>query len=140
MPSLDFDTFIKRLKKAKVVAVVGATVNVEKYGYKIMHELLETGYIVVPVTPKYEQVLGVKAVAKLQDINRPLDVVVFVVPPHVTGKIIRKLPAEARKWLIWLQPGSYTIRETTLLEQKGFDYVAGFCILKDFLLQLKNTN
>ena len=138
MPALDFNEFVSRLKSASTVAVVGATTNTKKYGYKIVEELNSAGYSVIPVNPKYKDILGIPAVARLEDIVGSVDVIVFVVPPHITCEIIKKLPSKYKNSLIWLQPGSYTQKEVKLLEQQNLTYVAGFCILKDFLLQLKN--
>lgn len=138
MPALDFNGFVKYLKKATTVAVVGATINPQKYGYKIVKELISAGYLVIPVNPKYKRILEIPAVASLEDIKDLIDVIVFVVPPSITYEIIKNLPPKYKDSLIWLQPGSYTPKEVDLLEQQGLTYVAGFCILKDFLLQLKN--
>lgn len=97
----DIDEFMKQ----KRFAVIGATDNNEKYGYKIFKNLQERGYEVYPVNPKLEELEGTKVYHTLSDIPVRVDVINFVVPPPVTEQILKECNKLGLK-RIWLQPGS----------------------------------
>ena len=46
------------LRDFKNFAVLGATTDTKKYGYKIVQRLCEIGKTVYPVSPKYDEVYG----------------------------------------------------------------------------------
>ncbi len=139
--SVDFENFVSILRNSKTIAVVGATNNKDKYGYKIVNELLQAGYNVVPINPKYKEVVGIRAFASISDAIehgfKP-EVIVFVVPPVVSKKVLRKLKdtQEFSTRLVWFQPGSYDNSTLEYAKQYGIHYAEGFCILKDFLFRV----
>jgi hypothetical protein len=85
--------------------LVGASSNLEKYGNKIFQDLLNWEYNVVPVNPNEEEILWIKAYSSLSEISFNIDVVICVVPPVVTEKIIDEI---ILLWIknVWMQPWS----------------------------------
>lgn len=63
------------LKKAKRIAVVGLSNNPERTSYQIAKAMQEAGYEIIPVNPTIDEVLGVKAVKSLKEINGHVDIV-----------------------------------------------------------------
>jgi predicted CoA-binding protein len=51
---------IKEMLEMKTWAVVGASENKEKFGWKIYKKLKDKGYKVFPVSPNYETIDGDK--------------------------------------------------------------------------------
>jgi uncharacterized protein len=92
------------LSKEFTYAVVGASNNPEKYGYKVLKSLSESGYRVIPINPREKEILGLKVYKSISEMEF-IDVVIFVVPPNVTLEI---LPDCVKKKItkVWLQPGS----------------------------------
>ncbi|ODN31454.1 CoA-binding protein [Fervidobacterium thailandense] len=87
------------------IAVVGATINTDKFGNIIVRNLKSKGYDVVPVTPKYEQVEGIPTVKDVSDLPKDVDLIVFVIPPEVGILELEKAyKAGFRKF--WFQPGA----------------------------------
>ncbi|HSX11136.1 MAG TPA: bifunctional acetate--CoA ligase family protein/GNAT family N-acetyltransferase [Chlamydiales bacterium] len=74
----------------KTVAVVGATENEGSVGRTVMHNLLATpfGGEVIPVNPKRDAVLGVKAYPSLKSIPKKIELVVVVTPAKIVPSII----------------------------------------------------
>ncbi|MFA6042155.1 MAG: CoA-binding protein [Patescibacteria group bacterium] len=94
-------------------AVVGATTNVEKYGFRVLQYLHAHQLDVVGVNPKYSSVSGVPCYASIEAIPKKPDVLVFVVPPQIGLHILH----EAHHYgftKIWFQPGAES-QETTIL-------------------------
>ena len=80
----------EELMKKKIWAVVGATTDKDKYGYKIYKELKEAGYKVYPISPKYEEIDGDKAYKSLRDLPEKPEVVDFVVNPKIGIGIVKE--------------------------------------------------
>ena len=96
---------IYEFMKQRKFAVVGATDNTEKFGYKIFKNLKDRGFEVYPVNPKLKELDGTPVYPTLSDIPMKVDVVDFVVPPAVTEEILKECNKLGLK-RIWLQPGS----------------------------------
>ena len=72
------DKLIKEcLLKSRHIALIGASVRQELAAYEVMKYLLEKGYKVFPVNPKYkdDSILGQKVFADLLDIPTSIDLV-----------------------------------------------------------------
>ncbi|NMA83719.1 MAG: CoA-binding protein [Epulopiscium sp.] len=95
----------KRLLGKKVWAVVGATTDTDKYGYKIYKALKDAGYTVYPISPKYEKIDGDQAYKTLSDLPETPQVVDFVVNPRIGVEVVKECKQLGIKD-IWLQPGT----------------------------------
>lgn len=96
-------------------AVVGASTNRERYGNRIVRKLHEHGFKTIPVSPKYDEVEGLKTYPSLLDIEGPIDVVNFVVNPSIGLKVLDECIQLGIK-KIWLQPG--TVSEALVSKAK----------------------
>jgi len=92
-------------KTYKQIAVVGVSDDADKYGHKIFRDLLRAGYTVAGVNPKGGFVLGRNIYRSLEEIATKPDLVITVVPPAVTEKVVEECNRLGIKNL-WLQPGS----------------------------------
>jgi predicted CoA-binding protein len=90
---------------AEKVAILGASVNPERYAYKAFHMLREYGHTVFPVTPKFAEQEGVKAVAKLSQLTVPIDTLTMYVGPDISTKLKDEIVALHPKRVIF-NPGS----------------------------------
>jgi predicted CoA-binding protein len=88
------------------IAVVGVSLNKEKYGYKIFKDLKKNGYKVYGVNPRIDKFEdGTKIYKKLSEIPVKIDIVITVVPPQSSEKIVDECIELGIK-NIWFQPGS----------------------------------
>ncbi|WP_425060760.1 putative protein YccU [Sporomusa carbonis] len=109
-------------------AVVGATNNTDKFGYKIFKALKEAGYNVYPVNPGINEILGEKCYSALKDIPVKPDVVNVVVPPRVGEQIMNNC-AELGIKNVWLQPGANAATVVELAKNLGLNVVDQNCVL-----------
>ena len=92
-----------------------------------MRYLLAAGYRVIPVRPRNcEEVLGVRCVASLAEIDEPIDLVdVFrreeAAPQHAREAV------EAGAKAFWLQLGLRSPEARRICEDAGLDYVEDEC-------------
>lgn len=103
----------KEMLEYKKWAVVGATNNKESYGYKVFNKLRENNYTVYPVTPKFDEIDGVKTYKSIKDIPDNIEVVNFIVSPKIGISIIEDvIDLEIKN--IWMQPGT---RDPKIIEK-----------------------
>jgi acyl-CoA synthetase (NDP forming) len=76
---------MNRIFHPKAVAVIGASAETGKIGNSVMRNLINGGDkgAIVPVHPKQEEILGVKAYKSVLDYPGEIDVAVFAVPAHL---------------------------------------------------------
>lgn len=112
-----------------VYALVWASNNPEKYGNKIFLDLVDGWYTVYPVnnrdtTPIDEHIVY----AKLTDLPVRIDVVIFVVPPEVTERLI---PVVYDMWIshVWMQPGAQSPQAIALCDKLWIDCIHDACVM-----------
>ncbi|PLX20944.1 CoA-binding protein [Candidatus Parcubacteria bacterium] len=118
------------IDKKYTYAIVGASNNEEKYGYKVLRDLKDAGYKVVPINPREKEILGLRAYLKLSDYKEGIDVVVFVVPPQVTEAVLKEV-RELEIKNVWMQPGSESWEAIEYCEKNNINYIHNACIMID---------
>lgn len=116
------------LKKAKRIAVVGLSNNPERTSYQVSAAMQKAGYEIIPVNPTIDgEVLGVKAVASLKDIEGHIDIVnVFRRSEQLLD--VAKEFADIDADIFWAQLGLINEEAYTFLKEKGFTVVMDRCI------------
>lgn len=116
------------LDRRNVFAVVGASRDPQKYGHRVYSDLKNAGYRVYPVNPNAQEVLGDKCYPSLEELPASPDVVVTVVPPHITERMVEECRRlGVRK--VWMQPGSESERAIEYCERNNIAVVHGVCIM-----------
>ena len=89
----------------KVVAVVGASSNRNKFGNRAVRAFVHQGYTVVPINPHETEVEGLKAYASVLDFQGTIDMASIYVPPEIGEQVIGEI---AQKGIaeVWLNPGA----------------------------------
>jgi predicted CoA-binding protein len=93
------------MAESKVVAVIGASSNRQKFGNRAVRAFTRQGYTVVPIHPREREVEGLKAYGSVLDVPGPIDMASFYVPPAIGEQVIEEV---ARKHIpeVWLNPGA----------------------------------
>ena len=89
----------------KIVAVIGASNNRQKFGNRAVRAFTQQGYTVLPINPRVREVEGLKAYGSVLDVPGPIDMASFYVPPAIGEQVIEEV---ARKRIpeVWLNPGA----------------------------------
>jgi predicted CoA-binding protein len=90
---------------AKVVAVIGASGNRNKFGNRAIRAYKEQGFTVVPINPHEAEVEGLKAYRSVLDVPGTIDMASFYVPPDVGLRVIDDVAAKGIAE-VWLNPGA----------------------------------
>ena len=126
------DEVIRRLVRAKRVAVVGASDDPSRASYQIASYLKSVGKEVVPVNPNHPSVLGLTCYPALADIPGDIDLVdVFRRPEFCPGVVEEAIATRAKA--VWLQSGIYSEEAKRLAEEAGIDFVQGPCLMVEHM-------
>lgn len=118
----------KLLQTYHTFAVVGVSQDPAKYGHEVFAALLEHGYTVYPVNPKYEQVDGHPCYPSLTALPVTPEVAVLIVPPAVTETLIPLCHQQGVK-VVWMPPGAWSPQAVVACEQLGLEEVHDVCLV-----------
>lgn len=123
------------LKSVKTVAIIGCSANKYRTSYHIANYLKENGIRIIPINPKYEEVLGVKcypSITKVPD-DLTIDIVDIFRDSEHTADMVREVlqwtEKTGQKPLIWTQLSVSSEEAKSLAEEAGLDYVENECIM-----------
>ncbi len=122
----------KFLGKDNIIAVVGATINKEKWGYKVYKALKRAFPVVYAVNPKYKEIEKDKCYPGLKSLPEKPDVVITVVPPKITGTVV-KVCRELGISKVWMQPGSESKKAVGFCKKNMIEVVYNACFVVDGL-------
>ena len=104
-------------KNGKII-VLGASTDPGRYSYKAQEKLMGIGVDVIPVTPKYEEVQGVKTVSSLSDIQESIEGITFYVNQKISDSMEGKILDLPLKYVIF-NPGTENPSLSKKLTDKG---------------------
>ncbi len=118
------------LERVSSIAVLGIKDRPDEDAYRVPLYMQERGYRIVPVNPKCETVLGEPAVASLDDVREPVDLVnVFRAPAHVPAHVDEILRLERPPLGVWLQLGIAHEASARRLADAGIAVVQDRCLM-----------
>ncbi|PKL90647.1 MAG: CoA-binding protein [Candidatus Goldiibacteriota bacterium HGW-Goldbacteria-1] len=106
--------------KEKVV-VIGASHKPERYSYKAIQALLNSGHEVIPVNPGLKEVLGLQVVNSIADIKGSVDTVTLYVGSERLVQMADEIIALKPKRII-ANPGAESEVMRKAAEKNGIDY------------------
>ena len=114
--------------KNNLIAIVGASNDPEKYGNRILLDLISKGYNVAAINNKEDYIAGIKSYESVLYLNDVPSIINFVVPPKTGFKITKEL-VENGFDNFWYQPGAESKEITTLLINKNKNFIDDKCIM-----------
>ena len=89
----------------KVVAVIGASSDRNKFGNRAVRAFQAQGYTVVPINPHEAAVEGLKTYPTVLDYPGTIDMASIYLPPEIGEQVIGEI---AQKGIaeVWLNPGA----------------------------------
>ncbi len=90
---------LETLFRPQSIAVVGASANERSQGYEFVQGLVEIGFPgpIYPVNPKLDELLGLKAYPRLEDIPGTVDFVISAVPANFVLELVDGAKAKGAK-------------------------------------------
>ncbi len=123
----DIPTLRRILQETRVVASVGLSRDWYRPSFFAAKYLQEHGYRVIPVNPRYEEILGEKCYPSLRDIPEKVDVVqIFQRPERVTPFVEDAIKIGAK--VVWMQLGIVNEEAATRARKAGLEVVMDRCM------------
>lgn len=116
------------IDKNLTYAIVGASNNPDKYGHKVMQDLIDGGYKVIPINPNNEEILNKKAYATISEVLEDVDVIIMIVPPKISLQVLLQIKEKGIN-KVWFQPGSEDETVIKYCQDNGIEYIIGACIM-----------
>ena len=126
------DDLSEFLKKTNKIAVVGASRDKEKFGYKVYTTLKRDGFSVYPVNPKADNIDNDRCYPSLSALPIKPDVVITVVPPKITEEVVKEM-LKLGIDKIWMQPGSESPSAVDFCKKNKIKVITNLCFVVDGL-------
>lgn len=123
----DIPTLRRILQGCRTIAVVGLSAEWHRPSYFAAKYMQEHGYRIVPVNPKYPQILGETSYARLEDIPFPVDMVDVFRKEADIPPIAASAAAIGAKCL-WQQLGLRSAEADRIATEAGLDSVWDRCV------------
>ena len=123
----DIETIRSILKENKSIAVVGLSANWNRPSFFATKYMQQKGYKIIPVNPRYSEILGEKCYKSLLDIEEKVDIVDCFrksddILPIATDAI--KIKAK----VLWMQLSVFNEDATVLSRNAGLKVVQDRCV------------
>ena len=115
------------LSSAKNIAVVGLSPDESKPSNEVAKFLIERGFSVFPVYPKFDEILGRKVYRNLTEIDENIDVVVMFRKGEFASELVKDTVKKGVKTL-WLQLGITNDEAGAVARENGINFVQDKCI------------
>jgi predicted CoA-binding protein len=123
----DAPTLRRILTACRTIAVVGLSAEWHRPSYFAAKYMQQHGYRIVPVNPRYDEVLGERCYPSLTDIPHPVDLVDVFRRTEDVLPIAEQAIAIGAKCL-WQQLGVKNLEADALARAAGLDSVMDRCV------------
>lgn len=123
----DIASLRRILKGCRTIAVVGLSAEWHRPSYFAAKYLQARGYRIVPVNPRYAEVLGERCYAALEDIPHPVDMVDVFRREADLPPVARAAVAIGARCL-WQQLGVRSAEADAIARAAGLDSVMDRCV------------
>ncbi|NCF27099.1 MAG: CoA-binding protein [Gammaproteobacteria bacterium] len=135
----DIPTIRRILKENHTVAMVGLSADWYRPSYFAAKYLQDHGFRVIPVNPRYEEILGEKCYGSVQDIPDAIDVVDCFrrtgdIPPLADAAI------EVGAKVLWMQLGIVNEEAAAKAREAGLEVVMNRCMKIEFARMFGGLN
>lgn len=118
------------LETSRTIAVVGLSSSKMRPSHGVAEYLQRAGYKIIPVNPNETEVLGERAVARLEDIDEKVDIVDIFRRSEFVPEVVESAIAIGAK-AVWMQEGVIHEAAAQRASAAGLEVVMDKCILKE---------
>ena len=115
------------LSSAKNIAVVGLSPDESKPSNEVAKFLIERGFNVFPVYPKFDEILGRKIYRNLTQTDQDIDIAVMFRKGEFASELVKDVVKKGVKTL-WLQLGITNDEAGAIARENGINFVQDRCI------------
>lgn len=118
---------VNEFLESKQLAIVGASRDYKKFGYKVFFLLKSKGYKLYPVHPEATEIDGVVCYKSVNDVPFAVRNILILTPKVATEKVIADVAARGYD-LVWIQQESETPAAIELAKRYNMNLILHRCI------------
>ena len=123
----DVPTIRRILTENNVLAVVGLSANESRPSFFAAKYMQDHGYKIIPVNPRYDQILGNTCYPDLESIPEPVDIIdVFQRPDRVMPLAESAVAIKAK--VLWMQLGVVNQEAEQVARTGGLEVIMNRCV------------
>lgn len=115
------------LTRYRRIAMVGVSGNPTRASYRALVHMKSKGYIVYPVNPGADEILGLRCYHSLAEIGAPVDIVDIFRRGETVGPLVEEAKAIGAK-VFWMQIGVVNDEAARAAAAAGMDVVMDRCV------------
>jgi predicted CoA-binding protein len=119
---------IEKFISPRIIGIIGASDNPEKFGCLACRELTRRGYTVYTVNNSRKTIDGNSCFQSVHDLPSGVTNLLVILPPAHTEKLVGEIDPAVIK-MVWMQNGAESERAVALCGEKGIDVIYRQCIL-----------
>ncbi|HEC88304.1 MAG TPA: CoA-binding protein [Thermoplasmata archaeon] len=98
---------MKELFEPNSIAIIGASKNPEKIGYKVVENIVAGGYRgkIYPINPRGGELLGLKVYSSIEEVEDNVDLAIITIPAKIVYDAIKKCGEKGIKYCIIISSG-----------------------------------
>ena len=123
------DEMKKYFEECKTIAVLGCSPDTTKASNHVAEYLRDNGYKMIPVYPKYDEILGQKVYRSLAEIDVPVDMVVVFRKPKALDAIADAVIARGDIKVYWTQLQLINNNAADKVKEAGIAVVQNHCAM-----------
>ena len=120
------------LNDSRTIAVVGLSPKPHRPSHQVARYLMESGYIIIPVNPGQDRILGLPCYPNLRAIPGTVDLVDIFRRQEKVMPIVKDAIAIGAKY-IWMQEGIVNVEAAARAEAAGLVVVMDRCTKIDHM-------
>lgn len=123
------------LKTARTVAVIGASSRIHRPSHHAVEMLVQDGYSVIPVNPRYEKVHGIRCYPDFDEVPDSIEVDIVNVfrrpeaVPGLLGQVAERAHRTGRTATVWAQLGVSSPPASERAAELSLPYIEEQCIM-----------
>jgi len=134
---MDTDQFIRKaFETCRTIGVYGMSKNPEKPAHYVPAFLLSKGYIIIPINPYADQIIGQRCYHHLSVVQEKIDILEVFRPSERVAAVIKEAIARRKEKgdisVVWLQEGIQNPEAQRIAEEAGIVCIQDRCMKKEF--------
>lgn len=111
----------------KTIAIVGLSPDSSKASHQVALYLMQNGFKIIPIYPKFDEILGQKVYRSLSEVKEKVDMVDMFRKPEFAEFLLEEIKARNDIKCLWLQLGIKNEKAKQIALNLGIDYVEDKC-------------
>lgn len=134
---METDQFIHRaLETCRTIGVYGMSKNPKKPAHYVPAFLLSKGYIIIPINPYADQIVGRRCYPHLSVVQEKIDILEVFRPSERVDAVMKEAITRRKEKgdisVVWLQEGIQNPEAQSIAEEAGIVCIQDRCMMKEF--------